>query len=154
MATDRLRSYLDDNGVEYDVINHAPAFTAQETAEVAHIPGQLVAKTVVVQIDGAFALVVEPASRRVNLGRLKQALDAEEVGLAEEHDLTKLFPDCELGAMPPFGNLYGLPVYVASELADDQEIVFNAGTHTELVRMRYRDFEALVRPRIVAIGPG
>jgi Ala-tRNA(Pro) deacylase len=115
------------------------------------IPAELHgAKTVVVHVDDRFAMVVEPAARRLNLGRFKEAVGAERVWLAEEPELNRLFPDCELGAMPPFGNLYGMDTYVVSELAEDDEIAFNAGTHTELVRMRYRDFEALVHPKPVA----
>jgi Ala-tRNA(Pro) deacylase len=151
MTTTRLRAFLDEHDVEYSVINHAPAFTAQEIAETAHIPGHELAKTVVVHVDDGYAMVVEPASRRIHLGRLKEAIGAEHVALAEEPVLSELFPDCELGAMPPFGNLYGLDVYVAPELTEDEQIVFNAGTHTELVRMRYRDFESLVRPRVVTM---
>jgi Ala-tRNA(Pro) deacylase len=149
MAAAKLKSFLDEHGIKYSLIAHSPAFTAQEVAESAHIPGREVAKTVIVHVNDGFAMVVEPASRRVNLGRLKQAIGADRVSLAEETELNRLFPDCELGAMPPFGNLYGMDVYVAPELGEDEEIAFNAGTHTELVRMRYKDFEALVKPKVV-----
>jgi Ala-tRNA(Pro) deacylase len=149
MTSERLTSFLDEHRIDYRVITHAPTFTAQETAESAHIPGREIAKAVVVHVDDGYAMVVEPAARRINLGRFKQAIGAERVWLAEEPELGELFPDCELGAMPPFGNLYGMDTYVVPELAEDDEIAFNAGSHTELVRMRYKDFESLVHPKIV-----
>jgi Ala-tRNA(Pro) deacylase len=113
-----------------------------------HVPGKLVAKTVVVKVDDGFALAVMPATARANFARLRSALGAREVRLATELEFTGLFPDCEVGAMPPFGNLYGVPVYVDAALTQDKEIIFNAGTHQDTIRMRYADFERLALPKI------
>lgn len=149
MWLQRLEEYLRANQVKYQTIPHPLAYTAQEVAASAHIPGREMAKTVMVKLDGRLAMVVVPASERVHLGRLREATGTGEVALASEWDFKDRFPECELGAMPPFGNLYGLDVFVSDSLTEDEEIAFNAGTHSELVRMRYRDFERLVDPRIV-----
>lgn len=142
----RLRDYLDENGVKYKTISHSPAYTAQEIAALVHVPGKELAKTVIVRTGDGSAMVVLPASRRINFETLKSVMSATVVDLAEEKELESMFPDCELGAMPPFGNLYNMPVYVAKALAEDEEIVFNAGTHTDVIRMKYRDMEKLVKP--------
>lgn len=142
----RLEEYLDGNTVNYRKLHHSPAFTAQETAASAHVPGKELAKTVVVKTDEGYALVVLPACFKINLKNLRSAMARKRVEIAEEKEFEKMFPDCEVGAMPPFGNLYSLPVYVAKALSDDEEIVFNAGTHTDMIRMSYRDFEKLVKP--------
>lgn len=142
----RLKDYLDDNGVKYKTITHSPAFTAQEIAASVHVPGKELAKTVIVRTGGGSAMVVLPASRKINFEALKSAMSAKDVVLADEDELESMFPDCELGAMPPFGNLYDMPVYVANALAEDDEIVFNAGTHTDVIRMKYKDMERLVKP--------
>lgn len=151
MATQALRSYLDERHIDYTLINHSLSYTAQETAQSAHIPGREIAKTVVVRIDGTAAMVVQPATSKVHLGKLKKLTGAENVSLADERDLGELFPDCELGAMPPFGNLYGMHVYVGESLTHDEEIAFNAGSHTELIKLAYRDFESLVHPEVVHV---
>jgi Ala-tRNA(Pro) deacylase len=148
----RLRNYLDNEKVRYVHETHRTAYTAQEVAQEEHVPGKMVAKTVVVKVDDGFALAVLPATARANLARLKSALGAKEVRLATELEFTGMFPDCEVGAMPPFGNLYGLPVYVDAALTQDKEIVFNAGTHQDTIRMRYADFERLAMPKIFAFG--
>jgi Ala-tRNA(Pro) deacylase len=146
--TNRLLELLDDAAVEYEVIPHRPDFTAQRTAADTHTPGRQFAKTVVLEADGSYALAVLPAHHRVHFARLRELLGTE-INLASEQKVAELFPDCEVGAEPPFGNLYGLPVYVSPELAHDRYITFNGGTHHEAVRMRYADFERLVRPTIL-----
>lgn len=143
----RLDRFLSDNHVAYRRVMHRPAFTAQETAHVAHIPSHEMTKTVVVKLDGQFVMVVMHANQRLDMERLKYATGAMHGEVAQEHDFAMLFRDCEPGAMPPFGNLYGLDVYVDEELMDDREITFNAGTHSELMRMSFRDYERLVRPK-------
>ena len=148
MPISRLKDFLDDQHIKYVTIRHSKAFTSQEVAASAHIPGKELAKTVIVKIDGKIAMAVLPASYRINLGRLKEACHAKQVELASEKDFQDLFPECETGAMPPFGNLYDMDVYVEESLVDDEEIAFNAGSHTELVKLSYRDFERLVHPKI------
>ncbi|QXD14506.1 YbaK/EbsC family protein [Rhodocaloribacter litoris] len=146
MPVQKLKSYLDANGVKYVTISHSPAFTAQEVAASAHVPGREMAKTVMIKVDGKMAMAVLPATFKVDLEMLRQALGAQNVELATEEEFKDLFPDCELGAMPPFGNLYGMDVFMAATLAEDEEIVFNAGTHTELIRMAFPDYVRLVKP--------
>lgn len=144
----RLEDYLGSNAINYRLIHHSPTFTAQETAASAHVPGKELAKTVIVKADDGYALVVLPACFKINLKNLGRAMAKKRVEIAEEREFEKMFPDCEVGAMPPFGNLYSLPVYVAKSLSDDEEIVFNAGTHTDMIKMSYRDFERLVKPTV------
>ncbi len=151
MPVKKLKQFLDDHDVKYVSISHSPAYTAQTIAAAAHIPGKELAKTVIVKIDDKFAMAVLPASYRVHLGHLKAAVSADHVELATEAEIKSLFPDCEPGAMPPFGNLYDMDVYVAEQLTQDEEIAFNAGGHTELLRMSYKDFEKLVTPEITAL---
>lgn len=146
MPGSRLKEFLDKENVKYVTIGHSPAFTAQEVAANAHIPGKQLAKTVVVRIDGEMAMVVTPASGNIELDRVRSALGADRVELASEEDFAEVFPDCETGAMPPFGNLYGMNVFVSQELREDEEIAFNAGSHSELVKLPYADFERLVHP--------
>src|SRR5262245_11070561 len=148
MLVHNLRELLDSNHVKYVEIAHSPAYTAQEIAASAHIPGKEVAKTVIVKLDGKLAMAVLPASHHIDLVKLKAAAAASKAELAHEADFEDKFPACELGTMPPFGNLYGLDVFVARPLADDEQIAFNAGSHTELVRLRFDDFERLVQPKI------
>jgi Ala-tRNA(Pro) deacylase len=144
----RLKDYLDENKIKYVKITHSSAYTAQEIAASVHIPGKELAKTVIVRVNDGFAIVVLPASRKINFDRLKSVIGNNEIRLAQEDEFKGLFPDCEVGAMPPFGNLYDLPVYVASALTDDKEIAFNAGTHTDVIKVSYSDFEKLVKPTI------
>lgn len=145
---ERLESYLRQQQVAFDVQEHRTAFTAQEVAETEHIPGKMVAKAVVTWADGQLVLLVLPATHRVDLSRLNTAIGARVSRLAHEQEFTDTFPDCEVGAMPPFGNLYDLPVYVDKSLKDDEIIVFPAGTHTETMSLRYADFARLVEPII------
>lgn len=147
MPVSRLKDFLDDQHVKYVTIQHSMAYTAQEIAAKAHIPGKELAKTVIVKIDGKNAMAVLPASYRINLGRLKQVCKASQVELASEEDFRDLFPGCETGAMPPFGNLYNMDVYVENSLVDEEDIAFNAGSHTELIKLSYQDFEKLVHPK-------
>lgn len=149
MPTQKLKQFLDSNNVEYITINHSPAYTAQRIAELTHIPGKELAKTVIVKLDGKFAMTVLPASHRVDLDYLKRGVEADTVEVATENEFKDLFPDCEVGAMPPFGNLYDMDVYVAEKLAEDEEIAFNSGSHTELVKLSYEDFEHLVSPKVI-----
>lgn len=152
MPVRQLKEFLDSNGVKYVTISHSPAYTAQEIAASAHIPGKELAKTVIVKVDGKMAMAVLPASSQVDFQRLREATGAEQVELAREEEFKDLFPGCEVGAMPPFGNLYNLDVYVTASLTEDEEIAFNAGSHTELIRMAYRDFERLVKPKVVSFS--
>ncbi|MEW5978950.1 MAG: YbaK/EbsC family protein [Acidobacteriota bacterium] len=145
----KVKDYLEQNHVPYTHCRHRPAYTAQELAEAQHISGWNVAKTVVFQADDQFVMVVLPAAFRVDLEELRQELPFDTLKLASEKDLAWLFMDSELGAMPPFGNLYKLPVYVDQSLAAREEIVFNAGTHMDTIRMRYADFEKLVHPQLI-----
>ena len=152
MAMEQLKKYLDGHGVKYVVIQHSKAYTAQEIAAIAHIPGKELAKTVMVKIDGRMAMAVLPASYRVDFDLLKEAAGAQTVVLAEEGEFQAMFPSCEVGAMPPFGNLYGMEVYASAKLAEDDEIAFNAGSHTELIRLAYQDFERLAEPRVLGFS--
>ncbi len=149
MPINKLKAFLDEHRVKYVSITHSRAYTAQEIAASAHIPGKELAKTVMVRLDDDLAMAVLPASYQVDFDLLKGATGARKVELATEDEFKDLFPECELGAMPPFGNLYGMDVFVASTLAEDEEIAFNAGTHTELIRMAYPDFVRLVEPVVL-----
>lgn len=141
----RLRDLLDQGGVKYTVVDHSPAYTAQEIAQSTHTPGREIAKVVVIKVAGKLALAVLPAQARVDLERLGAALNVEVV-IASEREFAAAFPDCELGAMPPFGGLYGLRTWVDESLTRDKEIVFNAGTHSEAIRMGFEDYRRLAAP--------
>jgi Ala-tRNA(Pro) deacylase len=149
MACGKLIKYLDDNNVPYVTITHSQAFTAQQVAASAHIKGREMAKTVIIKINDKLAMAVLPATYHVDFHLLKEITGNENVVLAHESEFKELFEDCELGAMPPFGNLYNMDVYVAQSLTEEVEIAFNAGTHSELIRMGYSDFERLVKPKIL-----
>ncbi len=146
MPVKKLKAFLDENHIKYLTIGHSRAFTAQEIAASAHIPGKELAKTVMITVEGEMAMAVLPASFQVDFDLLKTAIGARDVKLAAEADFKDRFPDCELGAMPPFGNLYGMNVFMAASLAEDEEIAFNAGSHTELIRMSFPDYVRLVKP--------
>jgi len=152
MPVTRLKQFLDDHGVRYVTVLHSAAFTAQEVAASAHISGKELAKTVMIKLNGKLAMAVLPASSQIDLDLLARVAGVDDVRLAAESEFAKTFPGCELGAMPPFGNLYGMDVYVAESLAEDEEIAFNAGSHTELIRMRFEDFERLAQPRTLAFS--
>jgi len=152
MPVDRLRKYLEENHVKYVTVSHSPAFTAQEIAASAHVPGKDLAKTVMVKLDGRMAMVVLAAPDKVSSARLREITGARDVELATEREFAELFPRCEVGAMPPFGNLWGMEVFADSRLCDDETIIFNAGSHTELVKLAYADYERLVHPKIAALS--
>jgi Ala-tRNA(Pro) deacylase len=147
MASSKLKTFLENNNIKYETLAHQQFFTAQETAESAHISGKELAKTIVVRIDGRLAIAVLQASYDIDLDRLREAAGAGNVELAREEEFEELFPECETGAMPPFGNLYGMDVFVDEHLSEDKEIAFNAGSHTELIKLAYRDFERTVHPK-------
>ena len=152
MPGTKLKAFLDENHVRYVSIRHSPAFTAQETAASAHIPGGELAKTVMVKIDGAMAMAVLAAPKRLDLELLRRAAGAKSVSLADEKEFDSAFPDCESGAMPPLGHLYGLKVYVDRPLREDRQIAFNAGSHAELIQMDYQDFERLAQPVVTSLS--
>jgi Ala-tRNA(Pro) deacylase len=149
MPVKTLKDFLDRHGVKYVSIVHSPAFTAREIAASAHISGQVLAKTVIVKVDGRIAMAVLPANEKVDFELLRTTAGAERVELASEWEFNARFTGCEVGAMPPFGNLFDMEVFAATDLARDEEIAFNAGSHTELIRLAYRDFENLVHPRVM-----
>ncbi len=149
---ERLEAYLREHQVPFQLQQHAQAFSAQKIAETEHIPNRMVAKTVIIQADNALVALVLPASFRVDFQKAQAALGASEVRQAPEKKFATTFPDCELGAMPPFGNLYGIPVYVEQHLAEQETIVFPAGTHTETMSIKYADFARLVQPRVIAFA--
>ncbi len=151
MPVEKLKKFLDENGIKYLSIKHSLAYTAQEIAASAHIHGKELAKTVILKIDGEMAMAVLPANFRINLKLLSKATGGKKVELADEQEFAERFPGCAPGAMPPFGNLYGMQVWVEPTLSEDEEIAFNAGSHTELIRLAYKDFERLVKPRIVKL---
>lgn len=151
MLAPRLKAFLDSNGVKYLSIPHRPAYTAMEVAESAHVSGKEMAKTVIVDLDGRLAMAVLPATQHVSVERLRKSVGAQHVGIAKEGEFRFDFPECEVGAMPPFGNLFNMEVLVDPRLAEDEEIAFNAGNHAEVLRMAYKDFERLVHPRSVAM---
>ncbi len=151
MPVQKLKRFLNENDVKFVSISHSQAFTAQEVAASAHVPGRELAKVVMVKLDGEMAMAVLPAPSQVDLEALREVAGADKAELAREDEFEELFPDCEVGAMPPFGNLWDIPVYVDEELREDQEIAFDAGSHTELVRMAYEDFERLVEPTVADI---
>jgi Ala-tRNA(Pro) deacylase len=154
MPANKLKEFLDSQKVKYVTIGHSPAYTAQEVAASAHVRGKELAKTVMVTLDGAMAMVVLPASRKVGFDLLREISGAENVQLASERAFSDVFPGCEVGAMPPFGNLYGMDVYASKLLEQDEEIVFNAGSHTELIRLAYQDFVRLVNPKVAKLAFG
>jgi Ala-tRNA(Pro) deacylase len=142
----KLREFLEANKVPYSVHSHPEAYTAQEIAALQHVKGRRLAKVVIVRAGDRSVLLVLPADRRVDFEKLKAALGTRDVRLAQESEFRDLFPGCEVGAMPPFGNLYGLPVYADRSLEKDDEIVFNAGTHTLTAKLAWRDYVTLVTP--------
>ncbi len=149
MPIQKMIDYLDRNNIKYVTIRHSAAFTAQEVAASAHIRGKELAKTVLIKIDGKMVMAVLPASDKIDFDTLKNSLSAENTRLAYEQEFIDKFPDCEIGAMPPFGNLYGIDVYVAKSLTKDDEIVFNACSHSMLIKLSYKDYETLVKPKIL-----
>jgi Ala-tRNA(Pro) deacylase len=143
---DKLEAYLRENGVPFEIHHHPPAYTAQRVAEAEHISGKMMVKVVMAFADGKMVMLAVPAPKHVSLTKAAEAIGAKEVRLAHEYEFAAAFPDCDVGAMPPFVNLYGIPVYADVELAQDESIVFNAGTHEDTIQMKYADFERLVKP--------
>jgi Ala-tRNA(Pro) deacylase len=150
MPVKKLKQFLDSENVRYVSIVHSPAFTAQEVAASAHVTGKEMAKTVIVELDGQMAMVVLPADRKIVIQDLRDVTGHDKVKFASEDQFKQRFPDCETGAMPPFGNLYGMEVFVAESLTYRPDIAFNAGSHTEVIRMHYHDFERLVQPKVLS----
>src|SRR5215472_8886700 len=150
MPAKKLKEFLDQEKVKYVSIIHSTAYTAQEVAASAHITGRELAKTVIVEMDGKMAMAVLPANRKIVLQDLREITGSDEVKFASEEEFRERFPGCETGAMPPFGNLYDMDVFAAESLAENDEIAFNAGSHTEIIRMGFRDFDRLVRPRVMS----
>ncbi|NJD11488.1 MAG: YbaK/EbsC family protein [Gemmatimonadetes bacterium] len=151
-ARERLEKYLSVNGVQYAEESHRRAYTAQHVAALEHVPGQQFAKVVMLIVDGRPVMAVVPATRAVHFDRVAMVLGAHEVRLACESEFAPLFPDCEVGAMPPFGNLYCVPVYVDESLARNEEIVIQAGTHRDSIRLRYFDFSRLAQPVVALLS--
>ena len=151
MLSKKLKTFLDARNVKYITITHSPAHTAAEIAKNAHVAPAILAKTVMVTLDGALAMAVVPADRRLRLEDLHELASTEDVKLAHEYVFKRRFPDCEPGAMPPFGNLYDMSTYVSPDLAAEGEIAFNAGSHTELIKMSWHDYERLVKPRVARL---
>ncbi len=148
MPLSKLREFLDSNCIKYLVISHSLAYTAQGVAALTHVSGKKLAKTVIVKVDGILAMAVVPASLHVDLDRLRKLTGARLVEIASEREFKDAFADCETGAMPPFGNLYDMSVYADASLAENEEITFSAGTHRELVRMKWDDVVRLVNPLV------
>lgn len=152
MLSSQLKEYLNQEGVKYTSINHTTAYTAQETAQSAHISGNEMAKTIIVNLDGKKAMAVLPAPEHIDLELLKEATGATQASFATESEFTSLFSECEIGAMPPFGNLYHMDVYVEESLSNDDVIAFNACSHRELIKMSYKDYAQIVKPKIIRMS--
>lgn len=151
MPLSRLETYLRNQDVSFNKIVHHKTYTAQRTAADAHISGKEIAKTVIMKLDGEMCMVVLPGDMQVDINLLKESTGAKEIRLATENEFKDMFENCEVGAMPPFGNLYDMPVYVAEVLKEEVFIAFNAGTHSLLIQMKYADFERLVQPTIMKL---
>lgn len=149
---ERLKQFLGEKNIRFETITHPEAFTAQEVAHAIHKTGKVLAKTVVVEADGKIMMTVVPAHHKVDLGAVKKVLGAKDVHLVPETKLRELFPECDLGAMPPIGPLYSLPVVVSKALAEKPEIIFNACTHTDCLMVKYADYEKVVHPHVAEIS--
>ncbi|MBT8125326.1 MAG: YbaK/EbsC family protein [Gammaproteobacteria bacterium] len=150
MSTAKLRNLLDQEHIRYITIQHSPAYTAQEIAASAHIPGKELAKTVIAKINKKLSMLVLPASYKVHLKLLSETLGTKNVELVPESEFENAFPECELGAMPPFGNLYDMNTYVDKSLEEDEEIAFNAGNHSELIKLAYKDYVRIAKPEVIS----
>ena len=149
MPAKKLKEFLDAKKVKYVPIVHSVAYTAQEIAASAHIKGKALAKIVIIKIDGKIAMAILPANYKVDFDLIQGAFGTKDVRLSNEQEFKDKFPGCEVGAMPPFGNLFEVDTYVAASLIEDNEIAFNAGTHTELIKMQYKDYKKLVNPKVI-----
>ena len=145
----RVTEFLNDSSVNYEVVEHKPAFTAQQMAALEHEPGKYVAKPVIIKADNEYMMCVLAACYKIDLGALKNQLGAKKVELADENEIGEIFDDCDLGAEPPFGNLYDLPVIMDKALEDDDHILFQAGTHEQAIRMDMDDYRKLVKPKVL-----
>ncbi|MBV8215418.1 MAG: YbaK/EbsC family protein [Verrucomicrobia bacterium] len=143
----RLIKYLNDKKIVYEILHHPEAFTAQTIAAAEHVKGRHQAKVVMFKSESEHLMTVLPSNSRVDLEKLEKAV-GKSVAVEGEPDFTTLFPDCAPGAMPPFGNLYGLPTYVDQALSREDYIVFEAGTHTDAIKLQYKDYERAVNPFI------
>jgi Ala-tRNA(Pro) deacylase len=150
MPARKLNEFLQKENVKYVSILHSTAYTAQEVAASAHVTGKELAKTVIVELDGKMAMAVLPANRKIVLQDLREVTGSDQVKFATEEEFRLKFPECETGAMPPFGNLYGMDVYLAESLTANDQIAFNAGSHSEVIRMPFADFERLVKPKVLS----
>lgn len=151
MPVNKVKEFLEKHHVKYISLSHSPAFTSQEIAASAHVSGKALAKTVIIKADGKLAMVVIPANHQVNFARLREATGAKAVDLASESEFKEQFAGCEVGAMPPFGPLYDMPVYLSSSLGQHDHILFSAGSHSELMQLSFPDFERIVKPTMIAI---
>jgi Ala-tRNA(Pro) deacylase len=151
---DKLEAFLREHSVPFEVRHHPPAYTAQRVAQAEHVSGRMVVKVVMAFADGKMVMLALPAHRNANLAKAAEVAGAKEVRLAHEDEFAAAFPDCDVGAMPPFGNLYEIPVYVDSELAEDETIIFNAGTHEDTIHMKFEDFRQLVEPTMADLSAG
>ncbi len=152
MALTRVENFLRENDISFNKIAHHVTFSAQRTAADVHIPGHEIAKTVIVKMGGRMCMVVLPGDMQIDMEMLKSATGAREIRLATEMEFKDSFQNCEVGAMPPFGNLYDMEVYVAESLKSDVFIAFNACSHNRLIQMKYKDFERLVEPVVLKIA--
>lgn len=152
MPVEQLRNYLDSNSIQYVSVEHSVAYTAKEIAERVKIRGDQMAKTVMVVLDGAMSMIVLPASCRIRWDRFMKAMGTELVSLASEDEFKDRFPDCEVGAMPPFGNLFDVPVFMYEGFDENGEIAFRAGTHQEIIKMSFADYLALANPMTLTEG--
>lgn len=151
MPVNKLKEFLDSQKIKYVSINHSPAYTAQEVAQSAHIAGKEMAKTVIIKVDGDLKMIVMPATTKVDLDIVKNSTKAKNVELASEYEFNSRFPGCELGAMPPFGNLFGMDVLMAKSLAKNEHLAFNAGSHTEVIKLAFKDFKDVVKATVIEI---
>lgn len=149
MPGQRVQAFLDEKDIKYVVINHSPAYTALEISEAAHIPGKMMAKSLMIYKDDTLVMVVMPANYKLSLEAFKEASGAKQARFATEQEFINQFPDCDIGAMPPFGNLYQMEVYADEHLTQHDEIVFNAGSHYQLFKMRIQDFLDCVQPTLI-----
>ncbi len=151
MQSRNIEKYLEKHHVDYEIIEHKPAYTAQEIAAISHVKGRNLAKTVILKVDGKLIMLVEPANMKVDLEELKKLMGAKKIELASEYEFQNKFPDCETGAMPPFGDLFHMDVYMSDSMKGDQEIAFNAGSHSEILKMSCKNFIDLVHPNFIAV---
>ena len=148
----KVVEFLESSSADYELTQHRPTFTAQQMAAEEHVPGMAVAKPVVVQADDDYYMCVLPACCKIDLDKLKQLLNVKELALATEDQMAKLFTDCELGAEPPFGHLYGLATIMDKTLEVDEYIVFQAGTHDKAVKMNMGDYKKLAEPKVLSFS--